>query len=180
MKRDRLAKRKKVSMTVAASALIIAVIHIATYPLRELYIIEESQTLEIFTEYGSFRGVAVGPHLILTVAHGANLPGEKTVNHHRVFKVWSDEDADLALLKTEERFYIYSELTAGYPLMRVTGRELGSGDSGTAIVNRGGTVCFLLKGYDHTVGRYVYVPVTRDAVEALKNCIQTRVGTEKD
>jgi S1-C subfamily serine protease len=161
-------KRKAVSIVIAAAAFIIAVVYISTHPLRELYVIDENRTLEVFTAYGSFSGVAVGPHLILTVAHGANLPGEMTVNHYRVFKVWSDEEADLALLRTDERFYLYSELAPGYPLMRVSGRELGPGDSGTAIVNKAGAVCFLLKGYGHTAGRYVYKPITREAVEAVQ------------
>jgi S1-C subfamily serine protease len=154
-------------MAIAIAALIIAVIYISTYRLRELYVIDENRTLEVFTAYGSFSGVAVGPHLILTVAHGADLPGEMTVNHYRVFKVWSDEETDLALLRTDERFYLYSELAPGYPLMRVSGRELGPGDSGTAIVNKSGAVCFLLKGYDHTAGSHAYIPVTREAVEVI-------------
>jgi hypothetical protein len=166
--RYKLSKKKLVSVVTAAAALIISVVYIVTYPLRELYVIDDTQALEIYSLSGSFRGVAVGPHLILTVAHGANLPGGKTVNHYTVFKVWSDEDTDLALLRTDERFYIYSEIAAGYPLMRVEGHELGPGDSGTAIVNKSGTVCFLLQGYDHTAGRYVYVPVTREAVEAVR------------
>jgi hypothetical protein len=136
--------------------------------MRTLSVIEGSRTLEVFTPYGSFRGVAVAPHLILTVAHGSELPGEMTVNHHSVSKVWSDESADLALLRTGETFYIYSELASEYPLMEVTEHELGSGDSGSAIVNGAGTVCFLFQGYDHTAGRYAYVPVTKEAAEAVR------------
>ena len=160
--------RKKGAIVIVAIAFIIAVAYIATTSQRELYVIDETRTLEVFTAYGSFSGVAVGPHLILTVAHGADLPGDITVNHYRVFKVWSDKDSDLALLRTDETIYLYSELVPGYPLMPVKGRELVPGDSGTAIINKAGAVCYLLQGYDHTAGRYVYKPVTKEAVEAVR------------
>ena len=162
-------KRIKIIAAIILALFIVAAAAIARIQLcDELYVIGESLTLEVHTAYGTFSGVAVGPHLILTVAHGAELPGEKTLNHYKVFKVWSDEDADLALLRTEERFYLYSDLLPNYPLTRVTGRDLCPGDSGTAIVNNTGAVCFLLKGYDHTTGQYAYVPVTREAVEAIQ------------
>lgn len=160
--------REKVCIAIVTAAIAFIFVYLASYPMRELYVIDESLTLKIYTPYGSFSGVAVAPHLILTVAHGASLPGELTANHYAVIKIWSDEDADLALLLTDETFYLYYELVPDYPLMRVKGRELGAGDSGTAIVNKAGAVCYLLHGYDHTTNRYVYSPVTKEAVEAVR------------
>jgi len=49
------------------------------------------------------------------------------------------------------------------------GRELAPGDSGTAIVNKSGAVCFLLQGYDHTADRYVYKSVTDEAIRTASD-----------
>lgn len=161
------ARKKRLAVILGALIAIVAA-YLIVYPQQELYVIDEAKTLEVFTPYGTFRGVAVAPHLILTVAHGADIPGEMTVNHYTVFKVWSDEDSDLTLLKTGETFYQYSELAADYPFHKVQAHDLGPGDSGMAFVNAAGAVCFLLRGYDHTAGRYVYNPVTEGAVDVVR------------